>query len=65
MVEERFECMLLKEEDSRLVTSAVVKNLARKWKLDLSKYDRHTMKLVRVEAGLIRLRRVLSTKQTI
>ncbi len=44
---------------------AIVKNLARKWKLDLSKYDRHTMKFVRVEAGLIRLRRALSTKQRI
>ncbi len=37
---------------------AIVRELAKKWKLNLGQYDRHTMKFVRVEAGLIRSRRV-------
>jgi hypothetical protein len=41
----------------------IVKEIAEEFKIDLDKYDRKSLKFVRIEAGLIRLRGKVKIKQ--
>jgi hypothetical protein len=51
-------------EKSNIEPLPIVKEIAEYFKIELSKYDRKSLKLVRIEAGLIRLRSKFKRKQS-